>query len=411
MRLLWACGPGNVISSYRTWRAGEDAASEVSITFSGQFFDFCKRADVQSYVIGWNQHADRIADGRLVIEHRPKPLWGGKGIRYHLSQLSYGLRLMVSALAYKADAVIADSGATYYFLLSPLRLLGIHIIPCLHNAVWPTGFYPKGWAKRANLGLDGIFWRWFASATICVSPEQQRQLLELSGTPKGEIVQMRGMFRRGYLDLLPSALEHPPWPFRILYAGRIERDKGIFDLLEIVARLTARYPGRIECKFCGDGSDLPKLREAASNSPVAASVQVLGRLDRHQMADAYGWCHVVVIPTRSGSGEGLPLVAQEAVLASRPFVTSPLSNTLDVLGEAAVEAQPDDLDSYVRALESLITDRELYASKCAACGQLQQQFYDSQNGFDAALVRALKSLGFELAPVPQSNAAEPVAKV
>ena len=398
MRLLWASGPGDVIASYRKWKAGEDTETEVSITFSAQFFDLCRQSGAEARVIGWHPRAERIKDGPFIVEHRPKRAGDGAGFAYHLVQLGYGLRLMASAITYRADVVVVDSGATHYFLLAPLRLLGIHVIPCLHNAVWPTGFYPASRVKRAVLRLDGLFWRWFAAATVCVSPEQQRQVRQLAGRPRGGIFEMRGMFRRGYLDRLPPGDALPAWPFRVLYAGRVERDKGALDMLDIVAGLDARYPGRIECRICGDGAALPELRAAVAQRGMEDRVRVTGRLDRRAMSEAYAWCHAVVIPTRSGSGEGLPLVAQEAVLCGRPFVASPLSNALDVLGEAAIEARPDDVASYVEALDALIRDRSLYARKCAACVTLQAQFYDRRNGFTAVLGRALASLGYKVAP-------------
>ena len=53
------------------------------------------------------------------------------------------------------------------------------------------------------------------------------------------------------------------------------------------------------------------------------------------------------------------MVAAEAILSGRPVLTSRLSNALDVLDAALVEAQPDDPASYVACLRRLIADRAL----------------------------------------------------
>jgi hypothetical protein len=54
-----------------------------------------------------------------------------------------------------------------------------------------------------------------------------------------------------------------------------------------------------------------------------------------------------------------------------------------------VEAQPDDVDSYVAAAERLLTEPGLYARLREGCGPLQEQFYDPANSFASALARAI----------------------
>ena len=50
----------------------------------------------------------------------------------------------------------------------------------LHNSYWASGFVPGGAIKRAIRTLDGRFWRHTADATLCVSPECQRQVESLA---------------------------------------------------------------------------------------------------------------------------------------------------------------------------------------------------------------------------------------
>lgn len=42
LRILYASGPGNVIRTYNYWIKGQDNPSEVSVTFSSQFFEVCR---------------------------------------------------------------------------------------------------------------------------------------------------------------------------------------------------------------------------------------------------------------------------------------------------------------------------------------------------------------------------------
>ena len=46
MKIFYASGPGNVIGTYRFFRAGEHDPSQIAITYSGQFFEVCRKFDV-----------------------------------------------------------------------------------------------------------------------------------------------------------------------------------------------------------------------------------------------------------------------------------------------------------------------------------------------------------------------------
>ena len=49
-------------------------------------------------------------------------------------------------------------------------------------------------------------------------------------------------------------------PFRVLFNGRVEANKGVFDLVSIAASLAATRPGEFHFDVCGDGSALEELR-------------------------------------------------------------------------------------------------------------------------------------------------------
>ena len=119
---------------------------------------------------------------------------------------------------------------------------------------------------------------------------------------------------------------------------------------------------------------------------------LLGKLDQGPLRNEYGWAHLLVAPTRSDIGEGFSMVAAEAVLAGRPVVSSRVTPAIDVLGDAFVAAQPDDVESYVAAIRRLAEDRTEYARRAAACPAVQRQFLDPENGLRAALARAIASL-------------------
>jgi glycosyltransferase involved in cell wall biosynthesis len=387
---MFAVGPGDVVAAHRSWRQNRPHESEVTITCSSQIEDAFKRIPCVLYLQSNFRRAEVVADGSWTIENRPERHPDARGIAYHTVQTLNGLRLLAQALRFKADLVFVDSGRSHWFSLIPFKLARIKVVPVLHNALWPAGKRPRTPVKRLIQWLDGRFWRSVPSATIVVSPECERQVAELGGGRSGPIFQMRGQYHHGYFDTVAPPPPHEQRPFVVMYAGRIERDKGVFDVVALAAKLQEHRPGQVEWEICGKGSVLEELRQTVRQQRLEPIVKVHGALDRDQMAQAYGRAHVVVVPTRSNCAEAFALVAAEAVLAGRPFVASRIVPASEVLADACVIAQPDDVDSYGRAIESLMADKTLYDRKSRACPEQSKQFLDPSFGIEAAIGRVLK---------------------
>jgi glycogen synthase len=390
LRLLYALGPGNVVDSYRNWRDGKDVLSETSRTYSGQFFDFCRRFRHCAYAISSFAHAERIVDGSMIIENRPKRLSGG-GFRYHLSQALYAISIMLSAIRWRADAVIVDSGTTHWALLAPLKLAGIKVIASLHNVPWPSGYKPTTLVKRTVLASDAWFWRYIADAVLSVSPECERQVGELAGKLDAVAVQYRPQFNRAdFVSILPPPARSSI-PFRVLFAGRIEGNKGVFDIVEIARLLQRDSPGRVQFDICGSGSALPALNDSIERNGLTGVVRTHGKLLRPALLKMYAACHAVIVPTRSDFCEGMPMVCAEAILCHRPIITSRLSNAVDVLPGALAIATPDDPRSYADAIRRIVDDNAYYEGLSNACSTLQDQFYDERTSLTAALEKVFST--------------------
>ena len=385
-----------MVAAHQDWERGIETVSEVSRTVSGQVADCCEAIGARLWCISRNPRPAIIRHGAFVFENRPR--WGEKsgGVLWHASQFVYAMRLLLSAIQFRANVVVVDSGTTHWFFLTAFRVFGIKVIPLLHNALWPKGFRPQGWRKSWIKVFDGWFWRRVANATIGVSStclEQVRQLAGPSGTC-GPLFECRYQFREALFD----GITPPPTdckPFCILFAGRITRSKGVFDIIEIEKLLEQVVPGACRWELCGDGPELGELRAAVNESGLERVINVLGRLDRNAMADTYGRSHAVIVPTRGDSefSEGLPLVIAEAVLSGRPVITSQLTNASDAVGDCIVEVEPHNIERYARAIEQLARDADMYHRKQQATIALRKQFVDGERGLTIVLREAFQSIG------------------
>ncbi len=389
-RIFYCSGPGNIIESHRCWRQGEHNTEQVSVTFSGQVEDFCADIGASAYLIASQPRPELLVDEPVTLEHRPKPI--RHGIAFHVNEVLWALSLLRTARRFGADIALIDSGTTHYFLLSVLRLFGIQVIPIQHNTLWPAGFPPRRLIGRLILWLDSWFWRRIPAAVIAVSPECERQVQLLRGPAQYPLFQARAQFEPRYFARIPPPPPHAQRPFRVLFTGRITRNKGVFDLLQIARLIEARQPQRVCWEICGAGADLDQLRRLQHEYRLQEVVHLHGWTAPTDLVEVYARCHAAIVPTTSSFTEGMAMSAVESILAGRPLITNSVVPALEVMRSACVEAKPDDVESYAQAVLTLASDQSLYERTRDACSSYQNQFYDRSQGLAAALRRAYDAI-------------------
>lgn len=405
LRLFYAAGPGNIIGTYRHWKSGKDDPSQVAITYSGQFFDLCQDLGAVGYAIAAHPTPDTIRDKNFTIEHLPKPAATGS-LAYHWNQVWHGLQIMAAILKSKADVAIVADGTTHWFVLAPLSWLGVKVVPSIHCVLWRK-YQPLKRKERWLLALDRVFFRHFCAGVLAVSDEIAEQVEDLTGTEVPPIAQFLPIYRREAFAGVESPSQERS-PFRVVFAGRIEREKGVFDLLAIAQQLAQAGRTDITFDLCGDGTQLEALRQAAQAAGLADRFVCHGHCNKTQMRAMFNRAHAIVVPTRTDFVEGFNKVVVEGILSGRPVVTSAVCPALSYLKDAVVEVPPDQPTAYADALVKLCDDPDFYAAKQAACGALQEQFYDETQGWSAAVRSILGNLGFRRAGFFTREAAAPL---
>jgi glycosyltransferase involved in cell wall biosynthesis len=103
-----------------------------------------------------------------------------------------------------------------------------------------------------------------------------------------------------------------------LYLGRIEKSKGVFDLLRAFAAIK-RDIWDYRLIFIGSGSQEEQLRAKVDKLRLRGKVHVLGRLPADEVVNFMQRCRALVIPTHSDS---IPLVFGEALQTATPMVVT-----------------------------------------------------------------------------------------
>ena len=389
LTVAYAAGPGDVIGTYHHWADGNGDPNEASETYSGQFYSAIRDLSMTAYVISSHPRHQIVTENWITIEHRRRPSYGKTGLPYHVAELIYWLGVIHTVIRSNAGVAVIDD-MEHWWLLSLLRLANVEVVPDLHCTFWPKGNRPLAIRHRILQGLNGWFWRNVPMATISISPECERQVLELAGPRvKGDLIQARPHYLHGFLDNIPAA-DWNTRPFRLLFAGRVERNKGIFDLLDVAERTHAAVPGKLIIEVCGSGSAEGEFIAEIKRRQLADVIHFVGQLDRQGMGNAYARSHAVVVPTLASFAEGLNRVVVESVLAGRPVIATTICPATEILAQSVIEVPPGDVHAIADALLRLASERDFYESKRIKCAEEGHQFYDADLSWGAALNKAIK---------------------
>lgn len=386
MRVFLAMGQGDIVGDHKKTANGLASRGETSITFSEQAIRLLKARGHSGLLVSSHSRADRWSESNIETRHCPKPMTGRGGAIYHLSQLLSALQLGAMAKRFGAELAIIDSGTTHYFLLATFRHLGIPVAVNFHNVRWPHGFEPRGKVSKLIRYLDSRFFRTQAIAAMGCSPECQ---VQVQGDGAEALPYFPWTSQFSQAGFQPDRPVSQRATFNVLFVGRVERNKGVFDIVEMAKLIRDRSSLKVRFDVCGDGSALEPLRAAVEAADLNNEVRVRGRLERAELLAAYAAAHVTIVPTRGDFGEGMPLVCAEAMLAGRPVITSVLSNALPVIGPAIQEAQPESVVSFVDAIEAIGTSPERWRKLQTATSACRQQFLDRSLSYAAAIDRLL----------------------
>jgi glycosyltransferase involved in cell wall biosynthesis len=151
------------------------------------------------------------------------------------------------------------------------------------------------------------------------------------------------------------------YPF-LLYAGNIRPHKNVIRIIEAFAALKAqldkegRYP---DLKLIIIGDELSKhsdLRRTVVRSGVTNDVRFLGFVPIDVLRIFYDTAKIFVFPSLY---EGFGLPPLEAMAHGTPVVTSNASSLPEVVGNAAVLVNPENVFEIMHALHRVLLDQSL----------------------------------------------------
>jgi glycogen synthase len=378
-RFCYLAGLGDALQVYNAW-AMDSTLEYFGTNYLRQFYQICRECEAEGYVImaSPGNYSCHNVPG-FTLENRPHPSNEG-GIRYHISSIIWTITVTLRMMRYRPDVIIITIGIGHCLPLSILKLLGVRFIPALHDSLWNRFLTPK-LSSRILRRSQALFFSCCTSEFLVAAESTAAQVRSL--IPRKNI--RIEVFLPNYSRPQFATIREPNFdvrPFKVLFMGRTEKNKGVYDLVEVAANVD---PREFHFDICGVGRESASLERTIQSRNLAGIVSYHGFLQRAALYKLWDEAHIVIAPTTTDFAEGFNMVCAEAILAGRPVVTSAVCPALTYIKQAVIEVRPNDVEGYRRAILALATDRGLYHEKQAACAPLQVQFYDQKNSYGAKL--------------------------
>ncbi|MDB9300325.1 glycosyltransferase family 4 protein [Halorubrum ezzemoulense] len=146
-------------------------------------------------------------------------------------------------------------------------------------------------------------------------------------------------------------------PFKILYVGRLSREKGIDVLIDAVSKINTDL--KIELSIIGDGPERSSLHQRSKDQSIEDIVTFHGYVPfDSELLRKYRSYDLFILPSRS---EGQGRVLLEAMAAGVPIIASDVGGIPAVIrhNETGLLVPPDDSEALKIAILSLLDDPSL----------------------------------------------------
>jgi len=244
------------------------------------------------------------------------------------------------------------------------RLAGCKTIFHLHGG---------GFRQFATVEAGGLKRRWIRHTL-----EASSVVITLSNGWAGFV---RGFAPKARVAVVPNSVPLPaastvqPEPGRILFLGRLEEAKGVFELLGAGARIAGRHPA-LRLVFGGEGDAAALLRRAAELG-IADRVELPGWVGPQQRGEELARAAVFCLPSHA---EGLPMAMLEAMAAGRAVVASSVGGIPETIvdGDNGLLVPPRDEAALAAALEQVLSNETLRARLARHARVTIEQHYSTE---------------------------------
>ncbi len=164
--------------------------------------------------------------------------------------------------------------------------------------------------------------------------------------------------------------------FKVLFAGRIVREKGVFALLQSIPLLSCK--DNCQFVFVGDGPHLQELKQLAEKLQLTAYTRFPGFVPDHECDHFYANADMLAFPTYDN--EGFPMALFKSVAAGLPVITTRIRAAKDHLTapDNVLWVDKESAESIATAIATLYNDHALRHAMAENNRQIAKRFTRTQ---------------------------------
>lgn len=201
------------------------------------------------------------------------------------------------------------------------RLTGARFVLTTHG----TWFHVAPHSLKMKLYSKLIWQRVLKSASaIIIVNEDERAVLRGCGVDDAHIHYVPNAVDT---DIFKPVDSEPADCGTILFVGRIQKEKGVFTLLESVPGVVARFPGA-RFVFVGSG-EIDRAMEVARELGIECSVEFAGPIHNSELPRYYSSASVFALPSEYENCAGVYL---EAMACRTPVIGTRVGGTKYMIG-------------------------------------------------------------------------------
>jgi len=193
-----------------------------------------------------------------------------------------------------------------------------------------------------------------ADHVLCLSYSLKNQLVQRGNDASKISVISQGV----NLDLFKSRelSDVKKKPRRLLFVGRIVKNKGVEECIKAFLKVKQTYPD-LELVLCGHGVDKDMLTKRYR---AFKDIIFKGFVPREKLPEFYYSSDIFLLPSYS---EGMPNAVLEAMASKLPVIASSTGDIPLLLGEGrGIPIAAGDVDGFAAAIKTMISDDELRLS-------------------------------------------------
>ena len=243
--------------------------------------------------------------------------------------------------------------------LAVAKLLRARVLYQVHGGKLPHEFF------AGNAFLTGVL-RWTLSLPDIVVVLAQVELEAYRDfIPAQEVMLLPNGIDCRPFAAVPTVRSRSEYPLRLVYIGRIAREKGLYETLQGL-RLATELGVDARLVIAGRGAEEDRLRRYTQALGIAARVTFVDPVFGADKVRLLGGADVMVLPSYS---EGLPYALLEAMAAGIPVLATAVGAIPDVVahGTHGLLVPVRDGRAIAEALVRLAGDREQLSWMSRAC--------------------------------------------